>query len=322
MKVLVTGGGGFAGRHLLRALVDGGYSEIAATALDEVPSWALEESPDRVRWFTMDVRKMDSVRGVIESFRPTHVFHLAGQASVSRSFDLPLETWEVNATGTLRVLTALRLLEGECKRLLLVSSAEVYGLVAEEEQPIREDAPYRPVTPYGASKAAAEIVALQESRSNGIEVVIARSFNHVGPGQDDRFLVPSIARQLARIKRGEEEPVLRAGNLSIDRDFLDVRDAVRAYVRVMERGDDRGAYNVCSGVARSVADVVRRAIELSMTGAALELDPDRVRAVDIPSLRGDSSRIRELGWKPEVELDRTLRDLFEESFEGRRGVRE
>ncbi len=309
VKVLVTGGGGFAGGHLLRELLRAGYDEITATMVGEAPAVA-EEALSRVRWFPMDLTDSDSVDRLVATERPDLVFHLAGQASVSRSFDAPLETWDINATGTLRVVAALKRLPAGRRRLLLISSAEVYGLVPEMAQPITEDAPYRPLTPYGASKAAAEVAALQEARASGIEVVIARSFNHVGPGQDDRFVIPSIARQLARIRRGEEEPVVRAGNLSVDRDFLDVRDAVRGYVRLMERGDDMGAYNVCSGVARSLASVVRRMIELSATGARLEQDPERIRAVDIPTLRGDATRLRRLGWLPRIPLDQTLRDLL------------
>ncbi len=309
VKVLVTGGGGFAGGHLLRELIRTGYQEITATTVGETPA-AADEALSRVRWFSMDLTDGDSVDEVVASEQPELIFHLAGQASVGRSFRAPLETWDINATGTVRLLVALKRLPPARRRMLLISSAEVYGHVAETEQPITEDAPYRPVTPYGASKAAAEVAALQEARASGIEVVIARSFNHVGPGQDDRFVIPSIARQLGRIKRGEEEPVVRAGNLSVDRDFLDVRDAVRGYVRLMERGENLGAYNVCSGVARSLASVVRRMIELSATGARLELDPERIRAVDIPTLRGDATRLRRLGWLPRIPLDQTLQDLL------------
>lgn len=313
MKVLVTGGGGFAGRHLIRDLVAAGYEEIGATTLGAPPP------PDdvvlaRAEWFPMDLTDQDEISRVIGRFRPTVVFHLAGQASVGQSLEAPIETWDVNALGTVRILFALRRLPAAQRRFLLVSSAEVYGFVSESDQPIGEDAPYRPVTPYGASKAAAEIAVFQEVRGNGLEVVIARSFNHIGPGQDDRFVVSSMARQLARIEMGVEEPVLRAGNLSVRRDFLDVRDAVSAYRCLMERGRDLTAYNVCSGVALSLADVVRRMIELSATGAKLELDPGRMRSVDIPSLVGDSSRLRGLGWTPQFDLDRTLRDLLSESL--------
>src|SRR5690606_10350791 len=160
--------------------------------------------------------------------------------------------------------------------------------------------PLRPSTPYGASKAAAELAALQAATDDGVEVVIARSFNHAGPGQDERFVFPSMARQLVRIRRGEAEPVLRVGNLEVYRDFLDVRDVVRAYLLLMERGRNRGVYNVCSGVTRSLKDMVTQLVEISATGARLEVDPERVRPVDIPVLYGDAGRLRRLGWTPEI----------------------
>jgi GDP-4-dehydro-6-deoxy-D-mannose reductase len=144
-------------------------------------------------------------------------------------------------------------------------------------------------------------------------VVIARSFNHIGPGQDERFVIPSIARQLAKILLNEEEAVLHAGNLAVDRDFLDVRDAVRAYVTVMKDGENRQAYNICSGEARSIAGVVQRLVELSDTGARLALDPGRLRAIDIPALHGDASRLKALGWRQRLTLDETLRELLLEA---------
>jgi GDP-4-dehydro-6-deoxy-D-mannose reductase len=264
-----------------------------------------------VRWVPLDITSDESVRAAVRESRPERVYHLAGQASVGESFRSPESTWEVNATGTLRLLEALRA-SGGAARLLLTSSAEVYGSVAEADQPIQEDAPLRPLTPYGASKAAAEMVALQYALSGTLEVMIARSFNQIGPGQDQRFVLPSFAWQLVRIRRGEEEPALSVGNLEVSRDFLDIRDGVRGYVTIMERGVSGTAYNVCSGTAVSLETVVRKLIELSGTNSSLEVDPERVRPVDIPVLEGDSSRLRALGWSAEISLGQSLADLLEE----------
>jgi len=311
VKILVTGGGGFAGRHLLRDLLREGSAEVAATHLGAPPP-ASDEEMDRVRWMSLDVNSDESVRGVMTEFRPDAVYHLAGQASVGRSLSAPLETWEVNATGTLRVLMRMAEL-GPGRRLLLISSAEVYGAVPRERQPIGEGAPVAPITPYGSSKAAAEIVALQMGLSLGVEVVVARSFNHIGPGQDERFVLPSIARQLTRIRAGETDPVVRVGNLDVERDFLDVRDVVRAYRLLMSSGDPGGIYNVSSGDVRTLLSVVQRLLDLSDSGARLEVDPSRVRPIDIPLLVGDASRLRRLGWEAVRPLDETLRDLLEEA---------
>ena len=312
MRILVTGAEGFVGGHLLRALArEGGHDVVAGYWPPGGP--AATGPASLVQQAPVDVTSSDSLEGALAEHRPEWVIHLAAQSSVSRSFADPVGTWEVNATGTLRLAEALRLRGTGGVRLLVISSAEVYGAVPAEEQPIPETAPLAPSTPYGASKAAAEMAALQVAEDQGVEVVIARSFNHAGPGQDERFVFPSMARQLVRMRRGELEPVLRVGNLEVSRDFLDVRDVVRAYLLLMKRGRSRTVYNVCSGVSRSLLDMVRGLVELSNTGARLEVDPERFRPVDIPVLYGDPTRLRQLGWEPEVDLERTLRDLLDEA---------
>ncbi|MQA90701.1 MAG: NAD-dependent epimerase/dehydratase family protein [Gemmatimonas sp.] len=312
-RVLVTGGGGFAGLHLLRELTRNRREGVAATTLEARPEAGSEAAKlTDVEWFSMDVASTDSVVEVVRQVRPEIVYHLAGQASVGASFGSPLPTWEVNATGTLRLLTVLADESSRTQRVLLASSAEVYGVVPDGSQPIQEETPYRPATPYGASKAAAEVAALQASRASGIEVVIARAFNHIGPGQDERFVLPSMARQLVDILSRQSRPVLRVGNLDVERDFLDVRDVVLGYIALMTAGQVGEAYNVCSGRSHSLEDVVVRLVSLSGTGAEIEVDPDRVRPADIPRLTGDPGRLRDLGWEQRIELDETLRDLLDE----------
>lgn len=311
MRILVTGGSGFAGQHLLLQLCSSGRHEIYAGTVEAIPPRVgalpgLEE----VRWRHLDVTSSESVREAVADSQPEWVVHLAGQASVGESFDAPLQTWGINATGTLRLLESLRQEALPDTRVLLVSSAEVYGAVPATEQPIHEDRPLRPLSPYGASKAAAELLGVQASLAGFCRVVISRSFNHIGPGQDDRFVLASFARQLSAIRRGEEEPVLRVGNLEVKRDFLDVRDVVRAYIRLLERGEPEQAYNVCSGRPVSLREIVDRLVALSGTQARVEVEADRVRAVDIPTLAGDPTRMHALGWQPEIPLDQTLSDLL------------
>jgi GDP-4-dehydro-6-deoxy-D-mannose reductase len=308
VRVLVTGANGFVGRHLVRELIRRGGSEIVAGGLDGTPAAGLTD--EGVTWVPLDVTSTESVRSVVRSCRPDRVFHLAGQSSVGHSFEAPLESWEINATGTLRLLEALRRECPEPPRLLLVSSAEVYGGVPVAEQPIPESRIPHPLTPYGSSKASAELCALQFGEMGAIEPVIARSFNHIGPGQDARFVLPSLARQLVRVSRGEAEPVLKVGNLDVRRDFLDVRDVVHAYLALMELGVSGDVYNVCSGEGQSLRAIVEYLVRLSEAGARIEEDPERFRPADVEVLVGDPSRLRDLGWEARIPLDRSLRDVL------------
>lgn len=314
VKVLVTGASGFVGRHLVRELLRRGSAQIVAGTLDGIPAPGLDSG--EVVWVPLDVTSTESVRSVVADCGPDRVFHLAGQSSVGQSFDTPLDTWEINATGTLRLLDALRRECAKPPRLLVVSSAEVYGRVDEGEQPIPESASRTPLTPYGSSKASAEICALQYGEVGAVDPVIARSFNHIGPGQDSRFVLPSIARQLARMRRGEAEAVLKVGNLDVRRDFLDVRDVVRAYLWLMEAGASQQVYNVCSGVEHSLRTIIEYMVRLSETGARIEEDAGRIRPADIPLLVGDASRLRALGWESEIPLDQSLRDVLEDAAAG------
>jgi GDP-4-dehydro-6-deoxy-D-mannose reductase len=311
VRVLVTGAAGFAGRHLLRYLAERGAERLVGTQLPgQAPPRTVADDPP-VEWSEMDVTSTESIRQVLADGPFDEVYHLAGQSSVGESFGDPLRTWEINATGTLRLLLELeRAHSGEGPRVLVVSSAEVYGAVPAASQPVRETHAPAPMTPYGASKLGAEAVALEAAAGEGVRVVVARSFNHAGPGQDARFIFPSLALQLARIARGEGVPVLQVGNLEARRDFLDVRDVAAAYVTLLREGHSGQVYNVCSGQSHSLRELVERLVEISGTGARIEVDADRFRPVDIPELRGDPARLLALGWRREVPLERTLADLY------------
>lgn len=237
------------------------------------------------------------------------IIHLAAQASVGQSWEQPFDVFEINATGTLH-LTSAALACSRPPRVLLVSSSEVYGVVSADDLPVTEDHPVRPVSPYALSKATAELIGLQAWLGRGLEVVCARPFNHLGPGQAPHFVVPSLACQVTEaIRTGA--PSIRVGDVTVRRDFTDVRDVVRAYRMLVADGQPGLVYNVCRGASTEIAEVARRLLALAGVDLPLEVDPERLRPVDIPDLQGHPGRLAlATGWSPQVSLDQTLSDLL------------
>ena len=292
MKAVVTGSGGFVGRELVRYLRQSG-DEV--TELDRASG--------------ADVTKPEAMRAAIGDSRPDAVYHLAAVSHVAVSWSAPLEVFRVNAEGALNVLRACA--GAGVERVLVVGSAEEYGAVREEDLPLAEDAPLRPLTPYGASKVAAGYLALQAHLADGLGVVRTRSFSHTGPAQSDRFVIPALARRIAEAERDGRKQV-PAGSLEPVRDFTDVADVVRAYRLLVERGEPGEVYNVCSGVGRSVAEVAEGLLRLARHPIDLVSDPALVRPVEVPRLVGSNRRIREAtGWEPEVPWEKTLEGILE-----------
>ncbi len=293
MRAFVTGGHGFVGHWLSTHLEQAG-DEVVAPGAD------------------VDVTDPLSLEAAMADARPDAVYHLAALTHVGRSWDEASDFLRVNAGGTLNVLEAAR----RCRpapRVLVVSSAEVYGAVRPEDVPVDESAPLRPVSPYAASKAAAELLALQAHLGRGLAVVRARAFNHAGPGQGHSFVVPALARRIVTaVVAGRS--VVPVGNLSPRRDVTDVRDVVRAYRLLIERGQPGEVYNVCSGRDVAVAELARRLLALAGADLALEPDPELARPVDTPVLVGDATRLRKAtGWEPAVPLDETLAAVLDQA---------
>lgn len=291
MRAFITGGGGFVGKWLAEHLRAQG---------DDVVTVDLE----------VDVADAAAITLALEAAAPDAVYHLAAMTHVGQSWESPAAVLSVNVLGTACVLAGARQL-AHSPVVLVVSSAEIYGAVAEGELPLDESAPVAPLTPYAASKAAAEQVALQAWRGYGQPVIVVRPFNHIGPGQSPTFAVPALASRIAQAEH-DGTKTLSVGTLSTRRDFTDVRDVVRAYRRLVEVGAPGTIYNVCSGVDIAMSEIAGRLLALAGADLQLVTDPELVRPVDVPALRGEPARVREAtGWRPEIALEATLHDVLE-----------
>jgi GDP-4-dehydro-6-deoxy-D-mannose reductase len=312
MRALVTGADGFAGQWLLQELISDGWT---VTGIIRGPKPALSTLDDthatKVAWEQADVIDARGLDAIVRRSEPDAVFHLAAQSFVPASRDDPLSTIETNVTGTANLIEAVRKHVPQAS-VLVVGSADAYGAVKADHLPVRETQPFAPRNPYAASKAAAELVALQYARAGWCKVVATRSFNHTGPGQRPAFAVASFARQIAAIKARRQAPVLEVGDLTPRRDFCDVRDVIRAYVRLAASGESGLAYNVCSGKDWSMAEIVNELLRQSGIKADIRQKPELVRPTEVPVLRGDPSLIlRQTGWTATIPLERSLADMLE-----------
>lgn len=309
-RIVVTGATGFVGGHLIQFLLKNTNAEIYP-AKRRRSDMSVIENKDRVQWVEMDVTDAHNVFSTIRSIRPTHIFHLAAQSFVPTSWKSPSETLMINAIGTVNVLEAVKSLELGTK-IQIAGSSEEYGYARSGELPITEQNPLRPLSPYGVSKVSADLSGQQYHRSFGLHVVITRAFNHTGPGRGEVFVESNFSKQIAAIEQGIQEPVMWVGNLEAMRDFNDVRDIVRAYWLALERGTPGEVYNICSGKALRIRELLDTLLNLSMTThIEVKVDPKRMRPSDVLRLLGDSSKFRrETGWKPEIPLDKTWQDLL------------
>ena len=298
---LVTGGNGFAGSHLIDQLLE---------TEPRVAAWSGPGAPpprpgDRVGWHEIDILDRDGVASALAELRPSVVYHCAGLAHVVTSSESPVLAMRVNVLGTHYVLDGVRRAGLDCP-VLVTGSALVYrpSPAAHTEQ-----SEIGPATPYAISKLAQEMLA---ARAPWCPVLIARAFNHAGPRQSDAFVTSSFARQIAEIEAGRREPVLRAGNLEARRDLTDVRDTVRAYRLMAERGTPGQPYNVCTGRAHRIADLLDQLVRMSRASIRIEVDPSRLRPSEVPVLVGDPSRLeRDTGWRAQIPIEQTLFDLLE-----------
>jgi len=302
-RVLITGGTGFVGPHLIQFLKSDS-STIAVIAAGDRRS----RQETGVDYYELDIRRADEVRSVVRKISPTHIYHLAGISAVGVSWSNPRLTFEVNVLGASNLFEAAMSLP-LLPRILNVSTAQVY---ASSDKILTESSPVNPENPYAASKAMAELLRVQYRKCSGGGIITARPFNHTGPGQTPNFVLPSIAKQFAEMEAGIRPRRLTAGNVEVKRDFTDVRDVVPAYFALLDRGRADEVYNVCSGSAVRLADVIRNFEELSGIAIQIETDPGRLRSNEVPQIIGDSTKLRtETGWNPQISWEKTLQDLLD-----------
>jgi len=311
MKVLVTGVTGFAGSHL----VDYILAEKPGTEITGIQRWRsrtenIEHFADKIRLVECDLRDASSVRDVLDEERPDWIFHLAAQSFVPTSWTAPTESLVTNIIGQLNIFEAVKKL-GIKPRIQLACSSEEYGLVLENELPIKETNPLRPLSPYAVSKVGQDMLGYQYWMSFRIPVVRTRGFNHEGPRRGPVFVCSDFAKQIADIEKGRRPPVVRVGNLTARRDFTDVRDVVRAYWLALEKGEPGEVYNIASGRAWTIREMLDLLLSLSKSKIKVEEDPARMRPSDVPVLLGDSSKFRDrTGWSPSIPFEKTIADLL------------
>jgi len=307
MRVLITGVAGFAGRHLVDRLLARGEDEVWGLARSAASAAGLDE---RVRVLQADLQDRDAVTRALEVARPEAIYHLASQASVAKSLADPLATIVNNVVSQVNLLEATAAIVPEA-RVLTVGSNEQYGLTREDELPLKETREFRPISPYAVSKVTQDLLGHQYFATRSLKVVRVRPFTHTGPRQASLFVTPSFARQLAEMEAGLREPVMRVGFLDGRRDFTDVRDVVRGYELLIRRGALGEAYNLGSGVPRSVRSILDALIEHSTVTPRVEVDPALIRPLEVPIQYADCSKLRAAtGWKPEIPFEQTLADIL------------
>jgi len=308
MRVLITGITGFAGSHLAELLLSEGF-KVYGTSRVRSKMDNIEHIKQYINLLEADLRDSLSMELAVKQANPDYIFHLAAQSYVPMSWKAPADTIETNVIGTINLFEAVRKLDKEVK-IQFAGSSEEYGFVREDEVPIVEEQPLRPLSTYGVSKVAGDRLCYQYVKSYGMKIVITRGFNHSGPRRGECFVTSNFAKQIAEIENGAE-PIIKVGNLSAYRDFTDVRDMVKAYVLAIEKCQYGVPYNICSGKAISIKSMLSRLLSLSKVNIEVVEDKDRLRPSDVPILEGDCTQFKNTtGWERQYTLDDTLEDLL------------
>ena len=303
MKVLITGIDGFVGNHLSNYLLKEGYEVYGTSVIDGFKK-------ENINICHMNVLDKEEIRNVINKIKPDQIYHLAGQSAVGLSWKNPVLTVDINISGTLNLLDIIRELKLNVS-ILIIGSSDQYGIIKPEECPVNEEHTQKPQSPYGISKKTQEELALLYSKAYDMNIIAVRPFNHIGTGQNLNFVVPDFASRIADIENGAE-PILKVGNLETYRDFTDVKDIVRGYVILLNKGRKGEVYNIGSGKEVKVYDILKKLTDMSGVSIKIEIDSDKFRPIDVPLIVSDNSKIfNDTGWKPEIILDDTLNEILQ-----------
>lgn len=304
-KGLVIGAAGFVGNYLINEMHAEGMEAYAT----KLPHEKLENPHAKV--YDLDIMDKDAIVALLFEIRPDYIFHLAAQSSVGLAWKNPGLTVDVNIKGSLNVMDAIRELYYK-PRVLLIGSGEEYGHIQPGETPIVETNLLRPGNIYAATKACQNMIGSIYSKAYDMELMMVRAFNHIGPGQAPMFVVSDFCKQVAEIEKGLREPVMKVGNLAAKRDFTDVRDVVKAYVKLIQLGESGETYNVGSGNAQAIQEILDLIISMSDTQIKVEIDPNKLRPVDVPIIEADITKLNQLtGWTPQITLEQTIRETLD-----------
>ena len=310
-RVLVTGVTGFAGSHLVDYILTRNDCEIFGIQRWRSPLENVEHFKEKITLVECDLRDASSTRDTLERMRPDWIFHLAAQSFVPTSWSAPTESLTTNVLGELNIFEAVRRIGLQC-RIQIACSSEEYGMVNADELPIKETNPLRPLSPYAVSKVAQDLLAYQYWMSWKVDSVRTRGFNHEGPRRGPVFVASDFAKQIADIEKGLKPPVLHVGNLEAKRDFTDVRDMVRGYWLALEKCEPGEVYNLCSGKAYSIRQVLDLLLGMSKVRIEVRQDRLRLRPSDVPVLLGDRTKFTQAtGWEPAIPFERTLQDMLD-----------